>query len=1078
MKAKITFISASAGSGKTYRVVEEINQRLASGNCRPGGLIATTFTVKAAAELKNRLRQKLYGADQGLIAERLNEAAIGTVHSVCRQLLERFAFAAGISPQIEVITEEQAAELLSLAIEAASTAGSIAKLQKVADGLGQKNNDGDFVWQDQVRKIIGAAQANDFEASQLTVTAGESCAELLGLLPAPTKEDLDAVLNVALNRAVQEISSNGDGTKTTAEYVNLLKESQRRLADGGMAWSDWVKLTKSEPGAKSKGQASALGSVAGRYENHPRFQEQLTDYIQTVFEFAQRAMVKFSEFKKARGWLDFSDLEQLAYHLLRDHAGIIAQLQEELDLLVVDEFQDTSPIQLALFMQLAGCAKQTVWVGDVKQAIYGFRNSDPVLIDAVVKAVNEAGGLAEPLGTSYRSLPDLVQLTNHLFVPAFVVSLKLPENQVRLAAKAEAKKEPQAAIEFLELSSGVFNKGNGNPKRLTADQYWTALAERIAKLFEGEEPLQVRDRASGVWRDLEPRDVAILCRKNDEATTLAGKLFARSVSVNLEQAGLFATPEVRFALACLRRLADPQDSLATAEIIALNGSLAPEEWLAQRLDYLANHKNGSGQTGDDWGVKPPHQHPTITALEQARPRLAVLTPAESLDLALSLADAPAVVSGWGFTNGRASQRRANLEALRIMCREYETNSAASMRPATIAGFFWWCDEKAESDLKGLDPEANAIHVGTYHRAKGLEWPVVVCTGLATEPRPRVWDIVVEPRKLDLPFDIQQPLDNRRTRFWPWPFGQSSSGIPLDDRAAQSPRGLRAEQQALQEELRLLYVGLTRARDRVVLAWDSAQPRHWLDQLNAPWFKVGESEMVLPDQTRLHADHVKVVPPTAMPTTIPVNQYAWFPAAKPNTARLPARLIPSHQPPILPAVIKNTIELGGRIPLKGHFDEAHLGDALHAILAAEMIHPDHPVREATAARILKGFNVGSVVDVRDALAMADRFQKWVTGHVRTKSVLVEVPFEYTNEAGQRIGGFMDLLLETTAGWVVVDHKSFPGARKDWEVKALSYTGQLKVYRDALKSCGRQSAGLWIHFAVGGGLVEIGEDDFSI
>ena len=471
------------------------------------------------------------------------------------------------------------------------------------------------------------------------------------------------------------------------------------------------------------------------------------------------------------GWLDFSDLEQLTFHLLRDHAGIIAQLKEDLDLLVVDEFQDTSPIQLALFMQLAGCAKHTVWVGDVKQAIYGFRNSDPVLIDAVVKSVDKAGGLAEPLGTSYRSLPDLVQLTNALFVPAFAKSLKLPENQVRLKAVVEPPKNQQAAIEFLELSSGVVNKGNGNPKKLTADSFWTTLAERVAKLFDAKTPLQVRDRATGQSRDLEPRDVAILCRKNDEATSVAGKLFTRGLSVNLEQAGLFATPEVRFALACLRRLADPQDSLATAEIVAMGDSLAPEVWLTQRLDYLASHKKTPGQTGDDWGVAPPHNHPIITALEVARPRLNVLTPLEALDLALSLADAPAVVSAWGFNNGQASQRRANLEALRILCREYETTSAAGMRPATIAGFFWWCDEKAESGLKGLDSEANAIHVGTYHRAKGLEWPVVICTGLASEARPRVWDIVVEPRNLELPFDSQKPLDVGRD-FMPAASGAS------------------------------------------------------------------------------------------------------------------------------------------------------------------------------------------------------------------------------------------------------------------------------------------------------------------
>ena len=1073
MKPKITFISASAGSGKTYRVVEEIHSRLTAGTCRPSGLIATTFTVKAAGELKDRLRQKLYGSGHGVLAERLNEAAIGTVHSVCRQLLERFAFEVGISPQIEIITEEQAAGSLALAIEAATSAEAIAKLQKLGIALGQKNMEGAFLWPTQVRRLISAAQANDFEADQLAAMATESSTELLGLLPPPTAENLDVALEAALATAVKVISGNGDTTKTTSDYCGLLKDSQRRLGEGFLPWSDWVKLSRSEPGAKSKAQAERVIAVAGRYESHPRFHEQLRDYIQTVFGFAQEAMVKFAEHKQSRGWLDFSDLEQLAYHLLRDQPGILAQLKEDLDLLVVDEFQDTSPIQLALFVQLAECANQTVWVGDVKQAIYGFRDSDPVLVDAVVKSVEKEGGLAEPLGTSYRAVPDLVQLINHLFVPAFAASLKLPENQVHLKAQSESAKSPQAAIEFLELSSGLLNKGNGNPKKLNADQFWTTLAEQVARWFEAKKPLQVRDRASGLCRPVEPRDVAILCRKNDEATLVAAKLFTRGLSVNLEQSGLFATPEVRFALACLRRLADPKDTLATAEIIALSGSLAPEDWLAQRLDYVATLKQGEHWTADEWGVTPPQHHPIIAALEAARPKLMVLTPAEALDLALALADAPAVVSAWGFTPGQASQRRANLEALRILCREYESNRAASVRPATIAGFFWWCDEKAESDLKGLDPEANAIHVGTYHRAKGLEWPVVICTGLATEPRPRVWDIVVEPANLDSPFDSKKPLSNRRVRFWPWPFGQASSGIPLDTRAVQSLRGLRAEQQALQEELRLLYVGLTRARDRVVLAWDSAQPQNWLAELKAPWLRPVEAGVQLPDGTLLPADHFKTVPPTATTETIPAQDYAWFPAPKLNTPKLPAQLIPSHQPPVLKAGIKEIVELGGRMPLKNHCNEAHLGDALHAILAAEMIHPGHPDREATATNILKGFKLEAIVEVRDALAMVDRFQKEVTQRFNPKSVLIEVPFEYVNEAGQRIAGFMDLLLETEAGWILVDHKSFPGSKKEWEAKALNYTGQLKCYRNALIKSDRRCAGLWIHFAVGGGLVEAGQ-----
>ena len=85
--------------------------------------------------------------------------------------------------------------------------------------------------------------------------------------------------------------------------------------------------------------------------------------------------------------------------------------------------------------------------------------------------------------------------------------------------------------------------------------------------------------------------------------------------------------------------------------------------------------------------------------------------------------------------------------------------------------------------------------------------------------------------------------------------------------------------------------------------------------------------------------------------------------------------------------------------------------------------------------------------------------------------MECPFHYHRPNGQLVSGFMDLLLETAAGWVVIDHKSFPGRKSDWSAKALSYSGQLAAYAPALAATGRRCAGTWIHFAVGGGLVRI-------
>lgn len=117
---------------------------------------------------------------------------------------------------------------------------------------------------------------------------------------------------------------------------------------------------------------------------------------------------------------------------------------------------------------------------------------------------------------------------------------------------------------------------------------------------------------------------------------------------------------------------------------------------------------------------------------------------------------------------------------------------------------------------------------------------------------------------------------------------------------------------------------------------------------------------------------------------------------------------------------------------------------------------------------------AAVDPSDALAMADRFRKWVADYFHPRSMLLEVPFAYVNTAGQRVSGFMDLVLETDSGWVVIDHKSFPGAKQHWEERALSHSGQLQCYREALSQSGRTCRGTWIHFMVGGGLLEISSD----
>jgi ATP-dependent exoDNAse (exonuclease V) beta subunit len=1071
----IRFTSAGAGSGKTHRVTEVIEQRLASGACRPAGLIATTFTVKAAQELRERLRRRLYRNGHNTQAERLDEAFMGTVHSVCRQLLERFAFDAGISPRVQVLEEEQAAELLSQTAESVMDFATLEELQELAALLGQQDwKSKASTWKTHVKSIIAASQANDIMPEALPRMAERSVNELIAFLPPLSANHLDAELHAALKTAIAGITAGGDDTKGTEGYLELLRDCLRDLENERLPWSAWVKLSKAQPTKASRPAAAPVTAIAAQFENHPRLREHIRKYVTTLFSLAQLGLTEFGRLKEERGLLDFADLEQRALHLFQNGPSVKEVLRQELDLLVVDEFQDTSPIQLALFTELASCAQETVWVGDVKQSIFEFRSSDPVLINAVIAEVKRSGGLNDPLDHSYRSVSELVRLANALFVPAFGGSLGLPENQVRLIATREQVRPAQAAVEFLDLTSGQTTKKEATSKRLTNEQFAATLAERVTQWLDSPDRPRIADRESQQPRLLELRDIAILCRTNDDAARLAGSLSARGFPVNLAESGMLATPEGRLALASLRCLADPADTLAVAEIIALQATLAPEQWLEQRLVYLEQLAElPESSRADRWGLEEPFTNPAVQALERARSALLMLSPSEALDIALEAGNVFATVSSWGPDSSRSAQRRANLESLRAMAVNYEQVSATNHLPATLAGFLFWCDDLAnnEADAKGLDANLNAIHVSTYHKAKGLEWPMVVCTGFDTEPKARLWGLTVTADDPSKAFLLAQPLANRRLRFWVWPFGTQKTGVGMTSRVDASPVGQQALRVATQEELRLLYVGFTRAREYLVIARDAALTTPWLDLLKAAWLRPSHGRLKLPDSSILPAKTVTVTLSQQIAPPKPEPSYFWFPARVPRTPKADARVAPSRQTALKSAAVGRIIDLRARLSFTGHPNEADLGDAIHAILATEFIHPNHHDREVIAERILRGYGFESLIKAEDVLAMADRVRARLLAEFQPKLILVETPFDCQNELGQRLVGFMDLLLKTDQGWVVFDHKTFPGKKSEWQSEAISYSGQLAIYRAALESLSQQVAGTWIHFAVGGGLVEV-------
>ena len=162
------------------------------------------------------------------------------------------------------------------------------------------------------------------------------------------------------------------------------------------------------------------------------------------------------------------------------------------------------------------------------------------------------------------------------------------------------------------------------------------------------------------------------------------------------------------------------------------------------------------------------------------------------------------------------QRQRNLDAFLNLAVEYEKYCEAQHDAATLTGFLFWVQNphSPELDLQPTVTTGDAVHVLTYHGAKGLEWPVVVTADFDYAERSDLWDVRVN---LTAPFDVDAPLAHREIRFWPQLFGDHTRDVPILDAIMASDEAHASERSSESEQRRLAYVGMTRARDLLIIA---------------------------------------------------------------------------------------------------------------------------------------------------------------------------------------------------------------------------------------------------------------------
>lgn len=1047
-------ISASAGTGKTHRLAEEMKRELLdrAHPIAPERVVAVTFTRPAAAELAARVRRSLLAASEVSLARRLAAARIGTIHAVCARLVKEHAFALGLSPELQTLDEQLTLGTIRAAIEQQIPENDRALLEDLDVKFGGFGGAG-FDWHSAVKEIIDVARSNGISVERLAESAQHSRDELAAVWPTPVDGDaMEAELLDVIDKVLQSPSSKSDDVLEERAALDELRTALRRGEP--VPWRSWLALSDSH--------MNALRRFGNEHVGHPRLRADIDGAIRVIFQIAGRALRRYEEDKRAWGVFDFVDQETFALRLLRDPA-MRPHLQEQIGLVLVDEFQDTSPLQLAILTELAKLAKKTVFVGDQKQAIYGFRGTDPSLMETVVAAL--ATTTSAPLDVSYRSRPALVDLTSALFAPAFARQ-GIPADRVRVTASLQ--EEPVGLGPTLER--WLLQDGRSGAE----------IAAGIVELLE-DPTVQVRE--DGAVVPVRPGHVAVLARTNWHARDIAAALSAQQVPVVLRRRGLCATVEARALMAGLALFLDGRDALAAAEITRLTrGAVDPDAWMCALVERAE-------------GALPFIDDPYVTAVAAAALSNREAGLVLALDLVIESLRLRDCCASWGET----AQRLANLGALRALAVRFVNERSARGIGATIAGFLARLDELASADdkLDDRDDEQgdvagqDAVHIVTWHSAKGREWPIVVLAQLVYQRPPQVTGVHVHsPSSSGIRVDMSDPLAGRWVRYWPSPYGMPE---PLRTRGLLDVLdGHRfkdaLDREAQREELRLLYVGWTRARDRLVLpgpapddgfrAQRGAGPDRF-DMWCGPHTILRQlhddkgplvSEPVLPGSGEDNAPSlpasakaswagvsidVLVRRPRLRPPAPPVPGERVVHAPLPPRVYPPAFLAPSsltHAGQGNGELVGEPVTLGAPIALPTFANDdtmALLGTAVHGFFAADGVAcgaQAHDARFHLAERLLVAYQVRHLMQPGDLVMAGDRL--WA--HVRARwpgcSLRREAPVAHRLAEGTMVRGIIDLVVEHEDGYAIIDHKTYAGvvAREI----APSFAGQLRAYASAL------------------------------
>jgi ATP-dependent helicase/nuclease subunit A len=1059
----IRFINASAGSGKTSRLTEDLVSYLDPSNgynIKPENVIITTFNISAANEIRERTRRELLKKGFYEQARDLEHALINTVHSVGHKLIRHYAFEGGLPTEQDVITDTDKSYLFSQAMEEVTTPKELNKIEERAQRLGF----GD--WRNTIENIIDKARANNLDPDGILRCGDYSVSELERNLPEPTYNgNFFLELAQLTARCCKELEQNGDGTKTTLNSLTTLKSAVQQLkSNAKFSWQTCLNLEQLKVAQNSKHLIQDVQEKARKHIEAHEFQEDLKGFIGELFTIASSVLERYQKQKASNGQIDYIDMEAYLLAILQN-SEVRDSLKNNVDLLMVDEFQDTSPIQLSIFLKLSELADYSEWVGDPKQAIYSFRGTDPTLMQNLMSQIPAEAN--DSLPNSYRSRESLVQLSNGIFSHAFADGANY--GPVELAPQRDDGKMDPAFHWWHIYREGGGGINKSHEARAIAYQVNQTLKKPPYIEYEikgGEDTMKKKTRA------LRAGDIAILSRKRSHCKAVTAALNEFGIQAAFHGTGLMDTAEGILFTSALRYLVNNRDTLAAMELQLLSQATPDHgKLIDERLQFLEG-----GQSDSEWGA----DNPFIQVIKAHQELLQQLPVGKAARKVISLLGLQHYVVHWPH----ARQRQANLEQMIYLANQYENSCKRFNKAATISGLLIHLNKlnDDEQDFYGSFSGSDAIQVMTYHGAKGLEWPMVILLEVDGElkeaPKKQVFGLKAIINNNE--FKLDDPLKDRFIRYWPWPYGQKQN-LPESLRDtlytnSELQKGLEAEKE---EEKRLMYVGITRARDYLVIPYAGGQ----LGKLNQlldfkPEDQLNDANLT---DRNLHVNgytipaRVQQVPvPEELEQDKSVEQ-SYLAKSSGPAGHEPLYRQPSVEESLDDEVVDIALaakELHPRLKPEAKMADDELGDILHGVLATypenieDSSDPSDRVRQ-----VLINHNSHGSIDKDQLLTNIRAFFQHVEGQHQVQERFKEWPLAMM-EQGQVYSGFADLVLKTPEGYVLVDFKSYQGGTSNILEKSKEFTGQLKRYKTMLEHATKQPVvETYLYYMVSGQLVKV-------